>query len=145
MGGGQSRWWIKKRGCCWTIELAVCLNSSGQLRVSATRPPKPPPPSASVCPTVPLSRLPCLQPATKKRVRVGVWVGVCRRHGLCAFHKVHGQSVDQQGCNPMALSLRLRSSSNNLGRHKSSRRFKSWHLATSKIGTNCFNSNFGNE
>lgn len=41
-GGGPSGRWIKKGGCCWTIELAGCLNSSGQLRVSVTGPLNPP-------------------------------------------------------------------------------------------------------
>lgn len=41
-GGGQSGWWIKKRGCCRTIGEADCLRGSGQLRVSVTGPPTPP-------------------------------------------------------------------------------------------------------
>lgn len=57
MGGG---WRIKKGGCCWTIEPAVCPNSSGQLRVSATRAPKPPP-------SVPLSHYP-YRPASNQQL-----------------------------------------------------------------------------
>lgn len=59
---------VYRKECCWTIGLADCLNSWGQLRVSVTGPPKAPLASP---PSVPLSH-PASIPLLSEGGRVGV-------------------------------------------------------------------------
>lgn len=119
-GGGQSGWWIKKGGCCWTIGLADCLSSSGQLRVSVTGPLKTPLPSP---PSVPLSHYsdrPASVPVLSEGL--GWWGWECRAvMAFVPFIKSVASlsSHDQQSCSRMTFSIGLLTSNNNMWRDKS--------------------------
>lgn len=111
-GRGQSGWWIKKGGLQLHNRSA---RPSQQLRAAQSVcdwTPKPPLSFSSVCPTILIS-----QPPLQCWVRDegGGGEGLLGWYGLCAFHKVCGQSVEPRptGLQSGDIKQRLVPSNNN--------------------------------